>query len=73
MTFLGEEKGKRVSVERTEQLLSTGAQTIAAACPFCAIMFRDALVSLPSQPKLLDIAQLAAASLDSPPGGDAIC
>jgi len=33
--FLGEEKGKRVSVERVEELLATGAQTIGTACPFC--------------------------------------
>ena len=41
--FLGEEKGKRVNVERAEELVGTGAQVIGTACPFCQTMFRDAL------------------------------
>lgn len=65
--FLGEEEGKRVSIERAEQLLSTGAEVVGAACPFCNTMFRDALTQIaPNGPKLLDIAQLAAQSLPKP-------
>lgn len=64
LAFLGEEKGKRVSVERAEQLVATGADVIGAACPFCNSMFRDALAGMsPNPPKLLDIAQIAAAAL----------
>jgi Fe-S oxidoreductase len=64
LAFLGEEKGKRVSVERAEQLMATGADVVGAACPFCNTMFRDALAGMgPNAPKLLDIAQIAAASL----------
>ena len=64
LAFLGEEKGKRVSVERAEQLAATGAEIVGAACPFCNTMFRDALSNLsPTAPRLLDIAQIAAASL----------
>jgi Fe-S oxidoreductase len=64
LAFLGEEKGKRVSTERAEQLAATGAEIVGAACPFCNTMFRDALSNLsPTAPKLLDIAQIAAASL----------
>jgi Fe-S oxidoreductase len=63
--FLGEEKGKRINIERAEQLIATGAQTVAAACPFCASMFRDALKAVSSAPpKLLDIAQIAAMGLE---------
>ncbi len=62
--FLGEEKGKRVNVERVEELVGTGAQVIGTACPFCQTMFRDALGTVTqSPPRLLDIAQIAAASL----------
>ncbi|HUI82424.1 MAG TPA: (Fe-S)-binding protein [Bryobacteraceae bacterium] len=66
--FLGEEKGKRVNVMRAEQLVSTGAQIIGTACPFCQTMFRDALGTMAgTPPKLLDIAQIAAASIFSAP------
>jgi Fe-S oxidoreductase len=62
--FLGEETGKRVNVERVEELVATGAQVIGTACPFCQTMFRDALGTVTqTPPKLLDIAQIAAASL----------
>ncbi len=64
LAFMGEEKGKRVSVERAEQLVATGADVVGAACPFCNTMFRDALSGITANPpKLLDIAQIAAASL----------
>lgn len=64
LAFLGEEKGKRVSVERVEELASSGASVVAAACPFCNTMFRDALTARsPNPPQLLDIAQIAAANL----------
>src|SRR5213079_230321 len=62
--FLGEEKGKRVNVERVEELVGTGAPVIGTACPFCQTMFRDALGTVAgTPPKLLDIAQIVAASL----------
>jgi Fe-S oxidoreductase len=62
--FLGEETGKRVNVERAEELVGVGAEVIGTACPFCQTMFRDALgVVTQSPPKLLDIAQIAAAAI----------
>ena len=62
--FLGEEKGQRVNVARAEELAATGAGTVGVACPFCQSMFRDALASVSENPpKLLDIAQIAAAAI----------
>jgi Fe-S oxidoreductase len=62
--FLGEEKGRRINMERAEELVATGAQVIGTACPFCQSMFRDALGALAeAPPKLLDIAQIVAAGL----------
>jgi Fe-S oxidoreductase len=67
LAFLGEEKGKRVNIERAEQLAATGADVVAAACPFCNTMFRDALVQVsPTPPKLVDVSQLIAANLPKP-------
>jgi len=64
--FLGEEKGKRVNVERATELAATGATVVGTACPFCQTMFRDAFGTVtPTPPKLLDIAQIAAASIES--------
>jgi Fe-S oxidoreductase len=37
-----EDIGSRVNLERWEQLKSTGAKTVATACPYCMIMFDDA-------------------------------
>ncbi len=62
LAFLGEEKGERVSETRAKELAATGATVVGAACPFCNTMFRDALAAM-NGPKLLDIAQIAAASL----------
>jgi Fe-S oxidoreductase len=64
LAFLGEETGDRVSHVRAAELVATGAQTIATACPFCNTMFRDALASTGEDaPQLLDIAQIAARGL----------
>ncbi len=66
LAFLGEEKGSRVSYQRAKELVETGADIVGAACPFCNTMFRDALTAVSeAPPKLLDIAQIAAASLRS--------
>jgi Fe-S oxidoreductase len=62
--FLGEEKGKRVNMARAEELAATGAATVGVACPFCQSMFRDALAAVSEKPpKLMDIAQIAAAAI----------
>jgi Fe-S oxidoreductase len=62
--FLGEEKGERINVARAKELAATGAAVIGTACPFCQSMFRDALGTVTkSPPKLLDVAQIAAARM----------
>jgi len=64
--FLGEEKGKRVNVTRASELAASGAAVVGTACPFCQTMFRDAFGTVTqTPPKLLDIAQIAAASLEA--------
>ena len=64
LAFLGEETGERVSHVRAKELASAGAEIVAAACPFCNTMFRDALPSVSANPpRLLDIAEIVSASL----------
>lgn len=64
LVFLGEEKGTRISHARAGELAATGASIVAAACPFCNTMFRDALPAVSANPpRLMDIAQIAASGL----------
>ena len=46
-------------------LAASGAATVAAACPFCQSMLRDALGAMPNPPRLLDIAQITANQIAS--------
>ncbi|HRI31709.1 MAG TPA: (Fe-S)-binding protein [Candidatus Kapabacteria bacterium] len=39
--FMEEHVGERVNVNRTNELLATGADTIAVNCPFCTTMITD--------------------------------
>jgi Fe-S oxidoreductase len=69
--FLGEEHGERISHNRAKELAATGAEVIGAACPFCNTMLRDALSAVSEEPpRLLDIAQIAAASIGAQTGAD---
>jgi len=64
LAFLGEEQGSRVNHARAQELADTGADIVAAACPFCNTMFRDGLAAVSERPpQLLDIAQIAARNL----------
>ncbi len=64
LMFLGEESGKRVNLERAQELVATGASVVAAACPFCNSMLRDGLAAATATPpELLDVAQIAAAAI----------
>lgn len=64
--FKEEEKGSvRINQERTNEALDTGAQVIAAACPFCNTMLTDGVKGREKEGEVqvLDIAELVAASL----------
>ena len=39
--FMEEDTGKNINVERSQELLATGATRIATACPFCYVMIDD--------------------------------
>ena len=64
--FKEEEKGEtRVNFERSNEAIGTGAQIIAAACPFCNTMLTDGVKNSNKEDaiKVLDIAELIAASI----------
>jgi len=61
--FKESEKGdKDINVERTEEALSTGATTIAVACPFCMTMMNDGVKSKMREADIVvkDLAELIA-------------
>ena len=41
--WMEETRGTRINAARTLQVLDTGADTVATACPFCMVMLRDGL------------------------------
>ncbi|MBW1878046.1 MAG: 4Fe-4S dicluster domain-containing protein [Deltaproteobacteria bacterium] len=67
--FMEEQNENRMNVRRTKQLMKTGADTIATACPFCMTMVTDGLKDQEKEDdyKRLDIAEL----LDQACGEDA--
>lgn len=58
--FMEETEGKRVNIERTEELLETGATTIAANCPFCMTMISDGVKTKDKdeEVRVLDVAEI---------------
>jgi len=61
--FMEERTGKRINVERTGELLATGADTLAVACPFCLTMISDGVRTLGSEAPVQDIAEIVASRL----------
>ncbi|MDE3216238.1 MAG: (Fe-S)-binding protein [Gemmatimonadota bacterium] len=58
--WMEERTGKRINAERTEELLATGADTIAVACPFCMTMMADSVKSREADARVVDIAEVVA-------------
>jgi Fe-S oxidoreductase/nitrate reductase gamma subunit len=64
--WMEENQGKRINVERTEELLATGADAIAVACPFCMTMMTDGLTAQNSEVPVYDISEVVASRLAAP-------
>jgi Fe-S oxidoreductase len=62
--WLEEHLGKRINVERTEEAISTGADTMGVACPYCLIMLDDGAKAKGERITVLDVAQLVSKSLE---------
>jgi Fe-S oxidoreductase len=67
--WLEETIGKRINITRVEQAMEASPQTIATACPYCAVMVGDGLAAV--QPggttQSRDIAELVAEALVAEP------
>ena len=64
--FMEERTGKRINMERTEELLATGADAIAVACPFCMTMMTDGVKASGSEVPVFDISEVVAGQLATP-------
>jgi len=65
--FKEEEKGNtRINFERSSEAIGTGANIIAAACPFCNTMLTDGVKNKEKEEevKVMDVAELVAASME---------
>ena len=56
--FMEETIGDRINNQRALQVAETGAETVAAACPFCITMLNDGLVEAGSKMAVKDIAEI---------------
>src|SRR6185295_13157894 len=67
--FMEETEGERVNLNRTDEVIATGAQAVAVACPFCNIMLTDGMKqrNVDDKIQVLDVAELVAASIPDVP------
>jgi Fe-S oxidoreductase/nitrate reductase gamma subunit len=61
--WMEERVGKRINAERTEELLATGADVLAVACPFCMTMIGDGVNAEESSVPVMDISEVVAQQL----------
>jgi len=65
--WMEEKIGKRVNQTRMKEALDTGAEVLAAACPFCITMFDDGIKGLDAEDKMQieDISEIVARAIES--------
>ena len=56
--FMEETIGKRINNERAEEVIATGAKTVAAACPFCTTMLIDGILEKEADVQVKDIVEI---------------
>lgn len=64
--FKEPEKGKKdINIERIEEAIATGAETIAVGCPFCMVMMTDGVKNKEKEDsvKVFDLAELVVQSM----------
>jgi Fe-S oxidoreductase len=59
-----EEQGRPINAERAREAVSTGAETLAVACPFCTVMLDDGIRETGETMRVADVATLLAESLE---------
>ena len=70
--WMEETTGKDINVERSQQLLATGASRIATACPFCYVMVDDGVKGQGVEQDEVKVADIAIHMLEALERGDEI-
>jgi Fe-S oxidoreductase len=67
--WVEEDKDKRVNVNRSQEIIEAGVDTVAVGCPFCKTMISDGMKHFDKDEDIavLDIAQIVASTLASTP------
>lgn len=69
--FMEETQGKRVNIERTEELLREGTDTIAVNCPFCMTMISDGVKTKEAENvEVKDVAEILLANVKGNKNGN---
>ena len=55
---------QRIGKSRVQEVLATGADTVAVSCPFCLVMMTDGIAATDQKVDVRDIAELLAESLE---------
>ncbi|MBI4767044.1 MAG: (Fe-S)-binding protein, partial [Deltaproteobacteria bacterium] len=63
--WLAEHQGRRINHLRAEEIVQSGAEVLATACPYCLTMLEDGVHSVQAErpPKVVDVMELVARSL----------
>ena len=75
--WMEEKVGKRINLERVDEALSVGADTVITGCPFCSIMLNDGMTArradgtAPENTEVKDVALMLLASVKPPTRGEA--
>jgi len=72
--FMEEPEGQRVNFNRTDEIIETGVEAVAVACPFCNIMLTDGMKqrNVDDKIQVLDIAEIVAQSIPDVPVGNLV-
>ncbi|HYM82578.1 MAG TPA: (Fe-S)-binding protein, partial [Candidatus Dormibacteraeota bacterium] len=67
--WMEETRGTRINAERSRQILETGAERVATACPFCMTMLKDGLAAQPDSGTVvpIDVSELLAERIATRP------
>jgi Fe-S oxidoreductase len=69
--WMEEDIGKNINVERSQELLATGATRIATACPFCYVMIDDGVKGEGVEEDQVKVGDIALHVLDAIRAGEA--